>query len=301
MSTKKADVLLTVFTPAYNRAHTITRTYESLCRQSCKDFVWLVVDDGSTDNTAELVKEWQSRDNGFEIRYIYKKNGGMHSAHNTAYRNIDTELNTCVDSDDMMPDDGVEKIVKFWKTHGSEKYAGMLALDSDMNGGIIGKGFPENLVETTLTGYYKNGGQGDKKLIYRTEIMNKYPEYPEFEGERYVGLSYKYILCDQEYKLLVLNEVVCNVDYQNDGSTATMWKQYYKNPKGFAFLRKICMQYPDSNKKLFVDCIHYVSSSIIAGNSNFIKESPQKALTVLAVPFGALLSLYTKFKARPKS
>ena len=62
---------LTVFTPAYNRAHTIGRTYKSLCSQKCKDFVWLIVDDGSTDNTAELVKDWMSKDNGFEIQYIY--------------------------------------------------------------------------------------------------------------------------------------------------------------------------------------------------------------------------------------
>ena len=96
--------ILTIFTPAYNRAHTLLRTYESLCRQSCKAFIWLVVDDGSTDNTAALVQQWQSRDNGFEIQYIYKENGGMHTAHNVAYANIHTELNTCIDSDDMLAD-----------------------------------------------------------------------------------------------------------------------------------------------------------------------------------------------------
>ena len=77
---KTADPLLTIFTPAYNRAHTLSRTYESLCRQSCKDFIWLIVDDGSADNTVELVRDWQSRDNGFTIQYIYKENGGMHTA-----------------------------------------------------------------------------------------------------------------------------------------------------------------------------------------------------------------------------
>jgi glycosyltransferase involved in cell wall biosynthesis len=99
---------LTIFTPAFNRAHTIGRTYESLCRQTCKDFLWLIVDDGSSDNTQELVEGWKRCNNGFEIEYIYQENQGMHGAHNTAYRNIHTELNTCIDSDDYMPDDAVE-------------------------------------------------------------------------------------------------------------------------------------------------------------------------------------------------
>ena len=98
-SMQKSEIILTVFTPAYNRADTLSRTYESLLYQDCKNFIWLVVDDGSTDNTAELVQEWKSRDNGFEIRYYYKENGGMHTAHNTAYENIDTELN--VDHNDL--------------------------------------------------------------------------------------------------------------------------------------------------------------------------------------------------------
>ena len=71
-------ILLTIFTPAYNRAHTLSRTYKSLLDQDCKDFIWMIIDDGSTDHTKELVREWQEKDNGFEIQYIYKENGGMH-------------------------------------------------------------------------------------------------------------------------------------------------------------------------------------------------------------------------------
>ena len=75
------EPVLTIFTPTYNRAHTLPRTYESLCRQSCKEFIWLIVDDGSTDQTAELVRRWQDEDNGFPIPYLYTENGGMHTAH----------------------------------------------------------------------------------------------------------------------------------------------------------------------------------------------------------------------------
>lgn len=289
---------LTIFTPAYNRAHTLPRTYESLCRQNCKDFIWLVIDDGSTDNTAELVKSWTERDNGFEIRYIYKENGGMHTAHNTAYENIDTELNVCIDSDDCLADGAVEKILCKWERVKDKGYAGIIGLDADLNGNIIGTTFPSGVSEITATGFYALGGTGDKKLVYRTDIINKYPPYPVFEGEKYVALSYKYRLIDQTYKMAILPEILCNVEYQPDGSSNSMFKQYLKNPKGFAFWRKVCMRYPMSKKRMFIDCIHYVSSSVISKNRRYISESPKKLLTVIATPFGVLLTLYIKHKAK---
>ena len=291
------EMLLTIFTPAYNRAHTLPRTYESLCQQKCKDFIWLIVDDGSQDNTAELVRLWQARDNGFEIRYIYKENGGMHTAHNTAYEHIDTELNTCIDSDDKLAPDAVEKILRKWDQVKDQGYAGIIGLDADFEGKIIGKGFPEGLTETTVVGYYAAGGSGDKKLVYRTDIINQYPPYPVFEGEKYVSLAYKYRLIDQTYKMAVLDEVLCNVEYQPDGSSGTMWKQYLKNPRGFAFWRKICMQYPESKKRLFVDCVHYVAESMIARERHYIKTSPRKFLSLLAVPFGVVLAVLIRRKA----
>ena len=289
--------ILTVFTPAYNRAHTLPRTYESLLRQKCKDFVWLIVDDGSKDNTAELVRQWLSLDNGFEIRYIYKENGGMHTAHNTAYEHINTELNVCIDSDDCLADGAVEKILNKWTQVKDQGYAGIIALDSDMEGSIIGKGFPDGMNETTLTGYYAAGGSGDKKLVYRTEIIKKYPSYPVFEGEKYVALAYKYRMIDQDYKLAVLDEVVCNVDYQPDGHSTGMWREYLRSPKGFIAWRKLCMQYPESLKRLLVDCIHYVAECLIAGEKHFIRQSPQKFMTILAMPFGLILKQYIKRKA----
>ncbi len=291
-------IKLTIFTPAYNRAHTLPRTYESLLAQRCKDFVWLIVDDGSADNTAELVRSWQEKDNGFEIRYIYKENGGMHTAHNTAYENIDTELNTCIDSDDKLAPGAVEKILAKWEQVKEQGYAGIIALDADFDGRVIGKGFPEGMAETTVIGYYAAGGSGDKKLIYRTDLINQYPPYPVFEGEKYVALSYKYRLIDQSYKMAVLDEVVCNVEYQPDGSTGTMWKQYLKNPRGWMFWRKVCMQYPTTKKRLLIDCVHYVSSSIIAGDKRFVAESPRKLLTLLCTPLGLALSQVTKRKAK---
>lgn len=285
-------VTLTVFTPAYNRAHTLPRTYESLRKQNCKDFMWLIVDDGSRDYTKELVESWMEEDNEFEIKYIYKENGGMHTAHNVAYANITTELNVCIDSDDCLAENAVEKILNKWNLVKGKGYAGLIGLDADFDGNIIGKGFPTDMKETTLLGYYAAGGFGDKKLVYRTDVINKYPQYPVFEDEKYVALAYKYRLIDQEYKLAVIDEILCNVEYQADGSSGTMWKQYLKNPKGFAFWRKVCMQYPESTKRKIIDCIHYCSSSIIARNKSYIKESPAKILTVVCTIPGWILTQY---------
>ena len=294
---KSDDILLTIFTPAYNRANTLFRTYQSLLDQDCKAFIWMIIDDGSTDNTAELVKEWQAKKNGFEIRYLYKENGGMHTAHNAAYGVIDTELNTCIDSDDALAKGAVRKILNKWNEVSHLGYAGIIGLDADMsNGQVIGDSFPRGMEETTLVGFYATGRTGDKKLVYRTDVINQYPPYPVFEGEKYVALAYKYRLIDQDYKLAVLNDVLCDVEYQDDGSSNSMLKQYVRNPKGFAFWRKVCMQYPQSSKRLFVDCVHYVSSSIIGKNKHFIKESPKKGMTILALPFGWLLSVYIKSK-----
>lgn len=299
MENKKLP-LLTVFTPSYNRAYLLPRCYESMKAQECKDFIWMIIDDGSTDGTAELVRAWQAEDNGFEIVYIYKENGGMHTAHNTAYENIKTPLNVCIDSDDLLAEDAVGKIKRFWEKNGSDKYAGILALDADMDGNIVGKGFPEGLMESTLGGYYTAGGKGDKKLVYRTDIITKYPPYPVFEGEKFVALGYKYTLCDDDYKLLVLNDILCNVEYQADGSTQNMLRQYRRNPRGWAFMRKFHMARGASTKRMFILNVHYVSSCIFAKEKRFIKQSPKKGWTVLACPFGLALNLYIRFKTRNK-
>lgn len=292
--------ILTVFTPTYNRAHLLPRCYESLKAQECKDFVWLIIDDGSTDGTAELAAKWQAENNGFDIQYIYKPNGGMHTAHNAAYENIKTPLNVCIDSDDMLSVGAVEKIKRFWQQNGSDSYAGIIGLDADLDGKIIGNGFPKGLTETTLSGYYAAGGKGDKKLVYRTEVINSYPPYPVFEGEKFVALSYKYALCDDDYSLLVMDEVLCNVEYVADGSTKNMYRQYRNNPRGWAFMRKFNMQRTKSLKRLFVLNVHYVSSSIFAHDGSFIKSSPKPFWTLAALLPGAALNLLVRIKTAHK-
>lgn len=289
---------LTVFTPTYNRAYTLHLCYESLKRQTLKDFVWLIIDDGSTDGTKALVEQWQS-EGAVPIRYHYQDNQGMHGAHNTAYELIDTELNVCIDSDDYMADDAVEKIVSFWKRHGGARYAGIAALDATPQGEVIGTALPSSLQAATLTDLYaKHKVKGDKKLVYRTELTRQCPPYPVFPGEKYCPLSYKYILIDQMCPLLLMNEIVCHVEYLPDGSSLNMLKQYKKNPAGFSFFRRVAIQYAPTMRERMRESIHYVSSSFMIRNYSFLWQSPCRLVTFFAIPFGMLLYFYIEVKNR---
>lgn len=288
---------LTVFTPTYNRAHTLPRLFESLLRQTSKDFEWLVIDDGSTDNTKELIKSWMESSH-FPIRYILQENQGMHGAHNTAYRNIETDLNTCIDSDDWMPEKAVENIINFWQKNGSDTYAGIIGLDQYENGDIIGTKFPSGLKETTLTEFNTKIGNGDKKLVFRSDIIKEYPEYPIFKDEKYVGLAYKYMLIDKDYKLLTLNKPLVIVEYQQEGSSYNMYRQYWNNPKGFSFYRKTEMVLAPSLKRKFISATHYVATSLIDKNKSFLSESPKKLLTLFAIPGGIAWYFIIKNKVR---
>lgn len=293
------SVLLTVFTPAYNRAKTLARTYESLCSQTDKRFCWLIVDDGSTDNTKEIVSEWICKENGFEIRYIFKENQGMHTAHNVAYANIETELNVCIDSDDYMPEHAVEIILNYWEKNKRSDVAGVIALDADLKGQIIGSELPCRVgLASTTELYEKYHAKGDKKFIYRTDVINDVPEYPVFQGEKLVPLGYKYMLVAKKYKMLLLNEVVCVVDYQPDGSSNTILKQYLQSPRGFAAQCQITMECSSKLYRRFRSAVHYVAESRIAGESRIIESCPTKWLVALSYPLGCVAEGVIRFRNR---
>ncbi|WHY90970.1 glycosyltransferase family A protein [Neobacillus cucumis] len=284
--------ILTIFTPTYNRAYTLHKCYESLKSQSNKDFIWLIIDDGSSDSTEELVTRWIAEDI-ISIRYYRQENQGMHGAHNTAYSLIDTELNICIDSDDYMPEDAVDKIVSFWKENGREDIGGIIGLDCNNNGEIIGTELPKAIRTSTLFNLYnKYGVTGDKKLVYQTKLTKKYP-YPVYQNEKLVPLSYKYYMLDQEYEMLLMNEALCCVEYLPDGSSRNIIKQYKNSPKGFRFYRMEMMKLPNTSLLFkFKQAVHYVSCSIFAESKGILRHSPQKLLTLIALPFGIVLNKY---------
>ena len=163
---------------------------------------------------------------------------------------------------------------------------------------MIGTSLDKDRKTTTLNGFYARGGKGDKKLIYRTEVVNRYPEYPIFKGEKYVSLGYKYELIDQDYELLVLNEPVCCVNYLSDGSSLNMFRQYRRNPQGFAFIRKQSMVLAPTAKRRFMEAVHYVADSLLADNCRFVQESPRPWLTLFAIPFGLCWFGFIMYKTR---
>lgn len=298
---QSSNPTLTVFTPTFNRAHTIGRTYESLVNQTSKDFLWMVIDDGSTDNTRQLVEKWE-KEQIIPIRYIYKENGGLYTGYNTAYAKADTELIVCIDSDDFMPENAVELIVNHWRKFGSEKYAGITGLDFYANTKTpIGGYFPDWLKE----GYFidldlKNIHKGDTKQVMRTELMKKVSPQIGFHGEKNFNPVYMLLKADNLYPSLFLNENLCFVDYQlEDSMSAGIWRQYLNSPQSFAKLRILFMCLNRSTWKSEIkNCIHYNSSTFISKDKDWLKNSPKKFLTIVTRPLGWLLTKYIYYKAK---
>ena len=258
---------LTVFTPTYNRAHTLSRLYDSLCRQSCNDFEWLVIDDGSTDDTAAMIRGWME-EAIIPIKFIHKENGGLYTGYNTAYLNIETELNVCIDSDDAMPENAVEIILRLWKERGSERFAGIIGLDVYMNNGEpIGGRFPDGLTECYyLDLYTKRIHRGDSKQVMRTDLMRRVAPMEGFPGEKNFNPVYMLLQVCDEYPLIVVNEPLCLVEYQKDDSMSRhILRQYFDSPRSFAKLRRLEMTLKHSTPGNRIRCaLHYAVESVIA-------------------------------------
>ena len=317
---------LTIFTPTYNRKHTLPRTYESLCRQTSSDFEWLVIDDGSSDGTREWIESlgekeicegrrfdwmghelegmdenhWVIKTPQMYITYIYKPNGGLYAGYNVAYASIETELSVCVDSDDYMPNDAVEKIVTCWKSRPLDKdYCGILGLDFNVvDGKPIGGYFPDGLQECNEM---ELKHLGDTKEVMRTDLMKNVAPMDGFEGEKNFNPWYMMMQVLDRYPMLVINDNLCWVEYQvgKDSMSQGIWRQYMNSPKSYAKHRIMSMKLRHNTlaNKLRL-CAHYVSACIISKDKDWLRNSPLKFLTVLMAPVGVLLTLVIYYKNR---
>ena len=301
MNHPTTETLITVFTPTYNRRDCIHRCYESLRRQSSYNFQWLIIDDGSSDDTESLIRSWQNEETRFSIRYCYKENGGLHTAYNKAIELCDTELFVCIDSDDWMPDDAIEKIEAIWSRVGDRGYVGIMGIDRYADGSVVGGAFPEDVHEMYLyekLTTYKT--PGDKKMIHRTDLLKKVAPMPTFPGEKFFNPSYLMYLLDQFGKLYVTNDCFCIVDYQPDGMSSNFYKQLRTSPRSFAETRKLYLSFPEITPAFKLrHSIHYVSNILTA--KRFWKgmaESVFPLYSWLAVLPGFALYLLILFKTR---
>ena len=230
---------ITVFTPTYNRAYIIENLYRSLQRQSYRDFEWLVVDDGSADNTWELFEAWQREENAFPIHYVKQENGGKCRAINKGLELAQGELFFTVDSDDYLTDDALEKVAA-WDAalpH-KEQYCGFVG-----NRGTTPTETPNRLFEggyldgTALNRYTVMEDQdvqvnGERAFVFYTEVHRKYL-YPEFPGEKFLTEAVTWDLMAYEgYKMRFYNDIIWIWEYMPDGLTRAGYKVFLDNPQG---------------------------------------------------------------------
>ena len=283
------EKLVTFFTPTYNRAHILHRCYESLCSQQSYNFKWLIVDDGSSDQTKELVDGWIRDEERFEIRYLYKENGGLHTAFNKAVEETDTEVFVCFESDDIFTPEAITIIERVWTEIRDTDCVGFITLCRDMDGKLIGGLYPQD-VKTVLYREHRIIAGGDKQYVFRTSALKKVFPMPSFPGEKFFDPKYRFFALDEIGPLAVTNEVFDIVDYQPGGLTHTMMRQYYNSPNSFAEYRKLYMQLPDRSAAYrFRQNVHYVASCCLAGKlSRAVAESPRKGYTLAAFLPGIL-------------
>jgi len=226
---------ISIFTPTFNRAYILERCYESLLKQSSKNFVWILVDDGSEDNTEMLVSKWQKTQE-FKILYIKQQNGGKHRAHNTAVKNCETNFMLLLDSDDLLDNQCIEIL---------DKQIAEIDTDDTISGIIgnkyrfkdkscIGKAIPANINLTSgIELYQKYGITGDTLRLYKTRVLNMFL-YPDIGGENFMYENVVFDQIDDRYRMQVTHKRLYYCEYLDDGYTANASRIKYQNPVGYA-------------------------------------------------------------------
>lgn len=275
------NIELTVFTPTYNRAYKLPQLYESLCKQTSNNFEWLIVDDGSTDDTEFVVRRWID-ENVIKIRYYKQENGGKQRAHNLGVQKSLGLLFVCVDSDDYVEPEFVRKhLEQLPRLRQNTKLAGIISLQGYSNSKPVGTYFPKGIKYTTLSNLYnKKKYKGDSTLAYYTAVLKQYPFVVE-DGEKFIGEAYVYNQIDQKYELLVLPEILTIKEYLEDGYTKNVRKLTKDNPKSYVRLKKQSIEYSKTWKDRYIQTILYMVGCRMSHQSQ-VKNAPYKFLAVTA-------------------
>ncbi len=228
-----SNTFVTIFTPAYNRAYTLKRLYDSLLNQTSYNFEWIIVDDGSTDNTQELCKSFITK--LFTIKYIKQENGGKHRAINNGVKLAVGDLFFIVDSDDFLCENAIEKILFYWKKRKSDCLGLCFRRIDYVTNEVIGWEFPKHeFYASSIQMQFKYNLNFDKAEIFRTDILKKYP-FPEIDGEKFCteGVCWLRMAKGKINQLYCIDEAIYKGRYLEDGLTANYEKIMEKNPKGY--------------------------------------------------------------------
>lgn len=250
--------LVTVFTPTYNRGHLLGRLYESLKAQSDRRFEWLIVDDGSTDDTADIVAPWLAQKE-LPVTYIRTENGGKHRAINHGISIAHGEIFFIVDSDDWLAPNAIERIF-YWENSiaGEKNFAGVAGLKCSATGEMLGQTFSEEFLDATSLERKKYKIIGDKSEAFYTEILKKYP-FPEFEGENFLTESVVWErIAHDGYKIRWFNEPIYYCEQGADGLTAQGRGIFARNPKGYAlFVQQTMVFYHQTFREQMYSIYYY--------------------------------------------
>ena len=222
--------MITIFTPTYNRAGFLHRLYDTLILQTYKNFEWIIVDDGSKDNTKDVVSSFV-KEGKLNIHYVQQENGGKHRAINTGVGLATGELFFILDSDDILPNNALELVVKTFQPIKHEMFfAGVSGIDGNFDGRIIGSGLPYDSIDCNSVDIrYKCHVTGDMKEVFRTSVMKEFP-FPDIEGEKFCPEALVWNRIAQKYKLRYFNKIIYKVEYQPEGITSNIVKVRMKSP-----------------------------------------------------------------------
>lgn len=292
--------MLSIITPTYNRAKLLERLYKKLIIQTSRNFEWIVVDDGSIDNTKEIVEYW-IKENKINIKYIYQQNRGKYVAHNTGVKNANGELCMCIDSDDYPIANCVEVVLDYWRENHKKIHSGIIALKAYSNSHIIGCKIPKGLKESTLFEMYERYKiYGDKALIYRTDILKK-NLFPEIDGIKFMTENIVYDRIDKDHRSLVMNENICICEYQEEGYSNNFESLMLNNPIGFNiyYMQRIDMAL--NIYKRIIYSAKYNAFKWMTGKSNYKYEGRYNFLVNISIPLGYIFYIYYKLKKRKLS